>query len=115
MIGTAAPDGKLISAAAAVFGSQSIVVSVDVRRTCSADGRCDAVAAPATSAWNRASMPADAAIRRRRAVRAVDRPGGRPDGIRHALMKEISAAVQIPVVACGGAGSLEDISLLHSS
>src|SRR6266403_2649448 len=33
VISTAAADGELISAAAAVFGSQSIVVSVDVRKT----------------------------------------------------------------------------------
>src|SRR5262249_1619242 len=32
VIGTAAPDGRLIAEAAAVFGSQSIVVSVDVRK-----------------------------------------------------------------------------------
>ena len=33
MIGAAATDGKLISAAAEVFGSQSIVAAVDVKRT----------------------------------------------------------------------------------
>ena len=33
VIGAAAADGKLIAAAAAIFGSQSIVVSVDVRKT----------------------------------------------------------------------------------
>src|SRR4029077_2891165 len=33
VIGAAAADGTLVAAAAAIFGSQSIVVSVDVRKT----------------------------------------------------------------------------------
>ena len=48
-------------------------------------------------------------------VQSVDLEGARC-GYDLALMKEVSAAVRIPVVACGGAGNLEDIRrLLHST
>ena len=47
-------------------------------------------------------------------VQSIDLEGAR-SGYDIALMKEISAAVQVPVVACGGAGSLDDIRLLFRS
>jgi cyclase len=48
-------------------------------------------------------------------VQSIDLEGSRT-GYDLPLMQEISAAVEIPVVACGGAGSLEDIrDVLHSS
>jgi len=47
-------------------------------------------------------------------VQSIDLEGART-GYDIALMAEISAAVQIPVVACGGAGSLDDIRLLFRS
>ena len=58
---------------------------------------------------------ADAAFRRRGTVRAIDRPGRRPSGYDVALLQELSAAVTIPVIACGGAGSIEDMKLLLRS
>jgi len=116
VIGAAAVDGDLISAAAATFGSQSIVVAVDVRRTFL--GRHEV--------WTR-SGTRNAGIDARTYslrmeqygagelfVQSIDLEGAR-SGYDLALMKQISAAVRIPVIACGGAGSLEDIRHLMQS
>jgi cyclase len=47
-------------------------------------------------------------------VQSIDLEGTRA-GYDIAVMKEVSAAVQIPVIACGGAGSLEDVRVLLRS
>ena len=48
-------------------------------------------------------------------VQSIDLEGAR-SGYDLTLMKEMSAAVKIPVIACGGAGSLDDLrQLLRSS
>jgi cyclase len=116
VISTAAADGKLISAAAAVFGSQSIVVSVDVRKTLL--GRREV--------WTRSGTkstgvdPRSYCIQMQEHgagelfVQSIDLEGSR-SGYDLALMKEISSAMKIPVIACGGAGSLEDINVLLES
>lgn len=113
VISTAAADGKLIAAAAAVFGSQSIVVSVDVRKTLL--GRREV--------WTRSGTkstgidPRTYCIRMQEFgagelfVQSIDLEGART-GYDLALMKEVSTEVKIPVIACGGAGSIEDISQL---
>jgi imidazole glycerol-phosphate synthase subunit HisF len=116
VVSTAAPDGKLISAAAAVFGSQSVVVSVDVRKTLL--GRREV--------WTRSGTrgtgvdPHAYALRMQEFgagelfVQSIDLEGAR-SGYDIALMKDISAAVRIPVIACGGAGSLEDMKTLFQA
>ena len=116
VIGTAAPDGRLISAAAGVFGSQSIVAAVDVRK--SLMGRRDVWIRSATH--NMKIDPCAYAERMQEFgagelfVQSIDLEGAR-SGYDIALMKEVSAAVQIPVIACGGAGTLEDIRQLFLS
>jgi cyclase len=48
-------------------------------------------------------------------VQSIDLEGGRA-GYDLALMREISSTVKIPVIACGGAGSIDDIrQLLRTS
>jgi cyclase len=116
VIGSAAPDGALISAAAAVFGSQSIVVSVDVKR--SLFGRRDVWIRSGTR--NTGVDPCSYAVRMQDFgagelfVQSIDLEGAR-SGYDIGLMKEVSAAVRIPVIACGGAGSLGDIKRLLQS
>jgi cyclase len=44
-------------------------------------------------------------------VQSIDLEGART-GYDLALMREISGAVEIPVIACGGAGNLDDIRQL---
>lgn len=116
VISTAAADGKLVSAAATVFGSQSIVVSVDVRKTLF--GRREV--------WTRSATRSTGIEPRAYAVQmeghgagelfvqSVDLEGART-GYDLTLMSDISSAVKIPVIACGGAGTLEDIKLLLKS
>jgi imidazole glycerol-phosphate synthase subunit HisF len=116
VIGTGAADGKLISAAAAVFGSQSIVVAVDVRKTLlgrrevwTRSGTCNLGLDPRAYCEQMQAFGAGELF-----VQSIDLEGSR-GGYDITLMKEISAAVQIPVIACGGAGSLEDVRVLLRS
>jgi cyclase len=116
VISTAAADGELISAAAAIFGSQSIVVSVDVRKTLL--GRREVWTRSGTRSSGMDPRTYSARMQEFGAgelfVQSIDLEGSR-SGYDIALMQEISAAVKIPVIACGGAGSLEDIKLLMRS
>jgi imidazole glycerol-phosphate synthase subunit HisF len=117
VIGTAAPDGKLIAEAAAVFGSQSIVVSVDVRRklfgqreVCVRSGTRKLGTEPRAYCLQMQEFGAGELF-----VQSIDLEGARA-GYDIALINDVSADLQIPVVACGGAGSLEDIRrVLHST
>ena len=117
VIGAAAPDGKLVAAAAAVFGSQSVVVAMDVRK--SMFGRRSVWVCSGTRNLN--VDPCAYAVQMQAAgagelfVQSIDLESTR-SGYDLELMQEISASVQIPVIACGGAGSLDDIRrLLRSS
>jgi imidazole glycerol-phosphate synthase subunit HisF len=116
VVSTAAADGKLISAAAAIFGSQSIVVSVDVRKTLL--GRREVWTRSGTRSTGMEPRAYAAQMERYGAgellVQSIDLEGART-GYDIALMKDISAAVKIPVIACGGAGSLKDIDVLLRS
>ena len=116
VIGTAASDGRLISAAAAIFGSQSIVAAIDVSK--SAFGR--------RSVWVRSGTrnlnvdPCAYALQMQAAgagelfVQSIDLEATRR-GYDLELMRQISATARVPVIACGGAGSLADLRLLLRS
>ena len=116
VIGAAAADGQLVSAAAAIFGSQSIVVAIDVRK--GMFGR--------RSVWIRSGTrnldvdPRAYALQMQAAgagelfVQSIDLEATR-SGYDLELMREVSATVRIPVIACGGAGSVDDIRLLLRS
>jgi cyclase len=75
VIGAAAPDGALIAAAAAVFGSQSIVVAIDVKKTLLGRREVCTRSGTHTLAGAARLRRGDAAGRGRRAVRAIHRPG----------------------------------------
>jgi imidazole glycerol-phosphate synthase subunit HisF len=116
VIGAAATDGKLISSAAAVYGSQSVVAAVDVRKT--PLGRREVWARSGTENLH---IEPQAYCRQMQEfgagelfVQSIDLEASRA-GYDIALMKELRAAVQIPVIACGGAGSLADIRELLGS
>jgi cyclase len=117
VINTAAADGILISAAAAVFGSQSIVVSVDVRKP--VFGRREVYTRSGTLKTGIEPRAYAVQMEEHGAgelfVQSIDLEGSRT-GYDVSLMNEICDAVKIPVIACGGAGSLDDIrQLMHSS
>jgi cyclase len=116
VIGSAAPDGKLVAAAAAVVGSQSIVVAVDVKKALL--GRRDVYVRSGSHALK--VDPAGYARQMQQSgagelfVQSIDLEGAR-SGYDIALMRLISDAVEIPVVGCGGAGTLDDIRELLTS
>jgi cyclase len=117
VVGTAAPIGGLIAEAAAIFGSQSIVVSVDVHKKVFAQRQVYV----RSGTQSLGIEPRAYCLQMQQAgagelfVQSIDLEGART-GYDLALMKELTAAVEIPVVACGGAGSLEDIRrVLHST
>jgi cyclase len=101
----------LVSDAARVFGSQSVVVGIDVRR--SLFGRHERHLRSGTV--NTKQTAVDAARRAEAAgagellLTSVERDGTM-QGFDVALTREVADAVRVPVIACGGAGSLADMA-----
>lgn len=97
-----------ISAASAVFGDQCIVVSMDVRRK--DDGRYEVFSdsGRTPTGWEASEWAREA--ERRGAgeilVNSIDRDGLK-SGYDVPLLERIVAAVNIPVIICGGAGKVD--------
>lgn len=105
VLGTVAHDQPdLITAAAEVYGAQAVVVSVDARRIAAGfevfvEGGQRAVGAdPARYAQRAASYGAGEIL-----VTSIDRDGTM-EGYDLELIREVAKAVDVPVIACGGAG-----------
>ena len=102
-------DPSLVSRAAATFGSQSVVVSIDVKKTWMGDLRVVTRSGKRDTKLN----PVELAKRMEQAgagellLTSVDRDGTM-SGYDLNLIRRVTEAVSIPVVACGGAGSLAD-------
>jgi cyclase len=107
-INTAAVETpELITEAAEKFGRQAVVVSIDVK-----DGWVHTHCGRTFTGWLATNW-----------ARIVDQRGageillncierdGTLSGYDLDLIKQVSAAVSIPVIACGGAGSYEDLRL----
>lgn len=100
----------LVSKAAARFGAQSIIGSVDVKRIWRKGKRV------VTAGARRRTREEPVAFCRRLVelgvgeilVTSVDRDGTF-DGYDLELVTEVSGAVDVPVIACGGAGRLEHL------
>lgn len=99
---------SLITEAAGIFGSQCIVISIDVR----ADGNgYEVFAHGGTVGTGRA--PADWARQVEELgageifLTSIDRDGTM-EGYDVELVRNVTQAVKIPVIACGGAGNLDD-------
>ncbi len=101
----------LVREAADRFGSQCVVASIDARRR--ADGshqvftRCGRVATgrdPADCARQAVELGAGEIL-----VTSIDRDGSLT-GYDLELVRTVSQAVAVPVVACGGAGSVADLA-----
>ncbi len=111
IIGSAAyknPD--LISEAVAIFGSQSIVGCIDVRKTmfgryelCSNSARVREKVDLSQHLATLSETGVGEIL-----VNSIDRDGTM-GGYDLKLLREVSAAVTVPVVACGGAGSIDDL------
>ena len=100
---------ELVREAAEVVGSQSLVVSIDVKRTIF--GRYEVVTHggsrktgldPVEWAHRAEELGAGEIL-----VNSVDRDGSM-SGYDLVLLRRVTDAVRVPVVACGGAGSMAD-------
>lgn len=108
----AVADPSFVSRVAEKFGSQAVVVSIDVKR--SLLGRYEVV----THGGRKATGldPVDFARKMEKAgageifLTSIDRDGT-GKGFDVTLIRRVASAVQIPVVACGGAGSVEDCGI----
>jgi cyclase len=99
----------LVESAARQFGSQSIVVSIDVksdffgrRRVVTHGGRRSHALDPVTHACEMERRGAGEVF-----LNSVERDG-MMQGYDLKLIREVAASVRVPVIACGGAGCLED-------
>lgn len=102
----------LISEVANLFGTQSIVVSIDVRkhfikgeRVYTENGKKDTGLKPVEFAKRMETAGAGELL-----LNNIDRDGTFA-GYDIALLKQVTKAVQIPVVSCGGAGSIADFEI----
>lgn len=105
-LNTAAFDNPcLITEAARKFGSQSVVVSIDVRdgKVWTHNGTHDTGALPVDYARRMEQSGAGEIL-----LNSIERDGTLC-GYDLGLIREVSGAVSIPVVACGGAGSYEHL------
>ncbi|MDO9418351.1 AglZ/HisF2 family acetamidino modification protein [Pararhizobium sp.] len=101
----------LISEAAAIFGSQAVVCSVDLRRNWI--GHYELVARSGKKrepvSLRDHLIAVDKAGAGEILVNAVDRDGTM-SGYDLKLIREVSDTVSVPVIACGGARNVEDFS-----
>ena len=112
LINTAAAESPgLVTEIANDFGSQSVMVGVDVKRDWL--GRQRVFVRCGRTSTGRAPVPYAREMADRGAgevmLNAIDRDGTMA-GFDLDLIREVSGAMSIPLVACGGAGSLADLS-----
>jgi cyclase len=106
---TALENLSLVSEAAKLFGSQSIVVSVDVKKTLMGKYRIyDHIRKKGISlSLKRYISDIEEAGAGEILVNSVDRDGTL-EGYDIQLMKMVVESTTLPVIACGGAASMED-------
>ncbi|MBP2133110.1 cyclase [Methanomicrobium sp. W14] len=99
----------LIREASEIFGSQSIIVSIDAKKRSSGqyeviinDGETPAGLDPVTHAKEMESQGAGEIM-----INSIDLDGTMT-GYDIELIRQVSDAVNIPVIACGGAGKISD-------
>jgi cyclase len=107
----AAEDPQLVRAAAGRFGTQAVVASIDARRkrrgyrVCTNAGRRELRASPAEHAVEAERQGAGEIL-----LTSIDRDGTY-EGYDTELIRSVTSRVNVPVVACGGAGRIEDFRL----
>lgn len=106
----ATPD--LITRGAEAFGSQCIVVAIDARRNPDAPGSYNVFTHGGRRDTGLDALEWAVEAERRGAgellVTSMDRDGTK-DGYENTLLRAITSAVSIPVIASGGAGTLEHL------
>lgn len=108
----AVENPRFVREAADLLGSQSVVVSLDVKKSLlgkyevyTLGGRRNTKRDPVGLAVDLADRGAGEIL-----LNAIDRDGTQK-GFDLELIKRVSSQVDIPVIACGGAGSVEDLAL----
>jgi cyclase len=108
---SAIQNPSLITAAAGLVGSQSVVVSVDVKKNLF--GKHKVVTLNGTNATGEDPVVFAKRMQDTGAgeifLNAIDRDGTY-GGYDLELVKKVSSALNIPLIACGGAGSVEDFT-----
>jgi cyclase len=102
---------ELITAGAEKFGSQCIVVSIDCKRTAPGVWKVFVKGGREETKWNAVEW-AEEAVRRGAGeivLNSIDADGTK-QGYDLAITRRVSEAVGVPVVASGGAGSLEHMA-----
>ncbi len=106
----AAEKPSLIAEAADFAGSQSVVVSIDVKRTLL--GKYEVFTRSGSTATGRNPVELAVDMEKQGAgellLNSIDRDGTM-HGYDLALIKRVTHAVSIPVVACGGAGNVQHL------
>lgn len=102
-------NNELIERAAEIYGSQSIVGSIDVKKNSHGNnkvyilnGRINTDIAPVEYAQSMEKAGVGEII-----INSIDHDG-MMDGYDYDLIREVSENVSVPVIACGGAGNLND-------
>ncbi|MFZ5585157.1 MAG: AglZ/HisF2 family acetamidino modification protein [Thermodesulfobacteriota bacterium] len=102
-------DPDLISRAAAAVGSQSVIAAIDVKKTLfgkykamHGGGRVEAGTTAVEQALKVQALGAGEIL-----LTSIDRDGTFA-GYDLELIRAVTAAVSIPVIACGGAGKIDD-------
>ena len=103
----AVEDPSFIAKAADIFGNQSIVVSIDVKKglfgkyeVFTHGGRSNTKLDPVEHAVRMEQMGAGELF-----INSIDRDGTQ-QGFDIELVRKVASAVRIPVIACGGAGTV---------
>lgn len=106
----AVENPTFVRAASETFGAQSVVVSVDVKKSFfgkyevySQSGQRGGKLDPAAFARKMEEMGAGELV-----IHSIDRDGTM-SGYDLELIKAVSSAVRIPVIACGGAATVDDL------
>lgn len=106
---------ELIRQAATEFGNQAIVVTLDVRKGLlggysvrTHQGGKDTKKTPVEAARNMEKLGAGEIL-----LYSIDRDGTW-SGFDLKLIRDVTNAISLPVIACGGAGSLQDVRLAAS-
>ena len=102
----------LISQASAEFGSQAIIVTLDVKKGMFGDysvyihqGKKNTRTSPINAAKNMEKLGAGEIM-----LYSIDKDGTW-EGFDLKLIRDVTNSTGIPVIACGGAGSLQDVRL----
>lgn len=103
-------DLSLISEAARTFGSQSVVMSIDVRRSFfgGLERYIRSGSEKAGESAVQAAKRAEGAGAGEIIINSIDRDGTM-SGYDLPLIREVASAVRVPVIACGGARNLDDM------